>query len=243
MHLSRKMKLLILLIISSSVFFIYKENNQNNITYLALGDGYALGIDSYGRKDYGYSDYLKDELENEKKLNNYIKSFANSTMSIKNLYDDILINKEITLKNKKINIRRSLREAELVTISIGLNDLLYQLSITDHLTEYKLNKIIEEIDTSYEKLLKEIKKYYQYDIYVIGYYNINENNKDLQKAIQKLNQVLEKKEIIFIPIYDLFEQNPNYRSNPTSIYPNNLGYQAISNQIKNKYLLLKNKKT
>ena len=51
------------------IFIIYKTNHYNYFNYTALGDGYALGINSYGDQGYGYSDFLRDRLQKEKKLN------------------------------------------------------------------------------------------------------------------------------------------------------------------------------
>ena len=233
--LKKHLKLIIFVLVCLTIFTIYKNNNKNNWNYTALGDSFAIGIDSYGRVDYGYSDYIKDELKNKNKLNKYIKSFAEKDLSIESLNDALLFNKRITLNNKTFNIRETLRESKLVTLSIGLNDLLYKISLTNDKTDYKLNQIIEEINNSFNILIKEIKKYYQYDIYVIGYYNINPKDEYLEKAIKKLNKLYQNnQDIIFISTYDLFENNSNYQSNPNSIYPNQLGYKEVATQVINK---------
>ena len=61
-------KLIIFLLIIFVIFLIYKANHHNYFNYTSLGDGYALGISSYGEEDYGYSDFIKDRLQEEKKL-------------------------------------------------------------------------------------------------------------------------------------------------------------------------------
>ncbi len=230
--LKKHYKFFIFLLVCLVILLIYKNNNKNNLNYTALGDSFAVGEDSYGRIDYGYSDYLKDELIKQQKLNHYIKSFSQKTMSIELLYENIVTNKEITLKGKKYNLKQVLRESSILTLSIGLNDLIYQLSITNNLTDEKLKQIILEINDSFEKLITEIKKYYPYPIYVVGYYNIDPENELLSQAIQLLNQQYQKNsDVIFISTYDMFETNPQYRSNPDNIHPNRLGYQAIADKI------------
>ncbi len=237
----KHLKLIIFLLVCLAIFTIYKNNNKNNWNYTALGDSFVIGVDSYGRVDYGYSDYIKDELKNKDKLNKYIKSFSEKDLSIESLNDALLFNKRITLNNKTFNIRETLRESKLVTLSIGLNDLLYKLSITTEKTDYKLNQIIEEVSTSFNILIKEIRKYYPYDIYVIGYYNINPKDEYLKNAIQKLNNLYQNnKDIIFISTYELFENNSKYQSNPNSIYPNQSGYKAVANKVIDK--IFKNEK-
>ena len=169
-------KLFISILVCLLVFVIFKENNKNNQNYLSLGDGFALGKDSYGQVDYGYSDYLKDYLQENEYLNRYIKSFSEETMSIAELKSKIIVNKRINIGNQEINLKQALRESTILTLSIGLNDLIYQISIADNLTDNKLDKIITNIEKNFNSLIIELKKYYQYDIYVIGYYNINSTN-------------------------------------------------------------------
>ena len=74
MKLIKKYKFLIILIlVCTSIFFIYRKNDKNNINYTSLGDALAIGVDSFGRIDYGYSDYVKNFLKEQNKLNQYIK--------------------------------------------------------------------------------------------------------------------------------------------------------------------------
>lgn len=224
-------KLIITIIVILLIFLIFKLNNKNNQNYTSLGDGYSLGKNSYGQIDYGYSDYFKDYLSTNNYLNRYIKSFSVETMTINSLIDNISINKKIVLNNKEYNLKQTLRESTILTLSIGLNDLIYQMSLSEELTDSTIDKIISNIKKDYKKLIREIKKYYQYDIYIVGYYSVNTNNY-LNKGIRKLNNIYRNdKEVIYIDTYTLFESNKSYRSRSQSIYPNNKGYEAISRQI------------
>lgn len=230
--LKKHYKLIITILVIILIFLIFKINNQNNQSYLSLGDGFALGKDSYGQIDYGYSDYVKDYLQKNNYLNKYIKSFSEETMSITSLKEMIGTNKKINLNNHELNIRQTLRESTILTLSIGLNDLLYQLSISDNVTNNNIDIIINNIEKSFKELIIEIKKYYQYDIYVIGYYNIYDNNSPQNKGIIKLNDIFRKnKDVIYIDTYSIFKNNKSYRSRKQSIYPNRYGYQAISVEI------------
>lgn len=232
MKLIKKHKKLIMLILTIiSIFFIYKINNKNNINYTTIGDGFSVGIDSYGVIDYGYSDYIKDYLEKNNKLNRYIKSFSYQTISIETLYEQILSNKKLKLGEEEINIRKTLRETNILTLSIGLNDLLYQFNITKEQTPNSINSALKEIEKNFNNLIDEIKKYYPKEIYVMGYYNVILENEQLNKAIKRLNKIYEKNEnVIYVPTYKLFKNNPSFCSNPNSIYPNRIGYQAIANE-------------
>lgn len=225
-------KLIIFIIICLVIFLIFKLNNHHNITYLALGDSFALGKNAYGQIDYGYSDYVKDYLEKNDKLNKYIKTFSEEDASITTLYQNIVLNKKITLNNKEYNLKQSLRETNILTLSIGLNDLIYKLSITNNLNESSIDKIISEIAENFNKLITEIRKYYPKEIYVIGYYNIYPQSKLYELSIKKLNNIYKNnKDIIYIDTYELFEKNKLYLPNFINYHPSTHGYKAISNEI------------
>ena len=232
MKFSRKVKLLSLIILSLSVFFVYKYTNHNNINYTALGDGFAKGIDCYGREDYGYSDYIKDYLIEKNKLKIYNTSYQQEKMTINELLNTILTAKKMEDKHTNMNIVHILRDSDYITISIGINDLLYKLSLTSDYTDENLDIIIKEIDTSFDELIKEIKKIYNREIYVIGYYNPTTSNQFIQKAIKKLNNIYKtNKNVTYISTYIISENKNVFLPNPDSYYPNYKGYQAISNKI------------
>lgn len=233
MKLIKKYKVLIIFIlVCTSIFFIYKRNDKNNINYTSLGDALAIGVDSFGRVDYGYSDYVKDFLKEKDKLNQYIKSFSDENMSIEKLYEYILINKKIKLKNKEYNIRKTLRETEILTISVGLNDLIYNLNITNAKTEFKLDCIVSNITNEFNMLIKEIKKYYPGKIYIIGYYKSKMYSSLTNMGIDKLNKMYqENNDVIYISTDDILNYDKDSFSNPDSYYPNRIGYQKISQKI------------
>lgn len=232
MRLSRKIKLLILIIVSLSVFFIYKTTNHNNINYTTLGDSLSYGKDCYGQIDYGYSDYIKDYLKETNKLKKYSKDYTKENMTIDSLYNTLLSEQKVSNKATKNTLKMILRDSDYLTMTIGLNDLIYKLSLTSNFTDENLNVIIKEIDTSFDNLITEIRKVYNREIFIIGYYNVEKDNKYLSRAIKKLNNIYkENSEVIYISTTELTE-NPNvFLPNPTSYYPNYKGYQLISNKI------------
>ena len=215
-------KLILLLIIIISVVLISKINKNNNISYTSLGDGYAKGIDSYGETN-GYNKYVKQHLKKNNKLNNY-NSFSDKDMSINNLYTNILINKN--------NIKSTLRESEIVTLSIGLNDLRYKLSITNNINDYKLNKIINDINIDLNRLLIEISKYHKDKIYTIGYYYRDNNDIYLVKGIRRLNKLYKNNNnIVYIYNKKIQKHDKKYLVNPNNMYLNDEGYRLLGLKI------------
>lgn len=232
MKLSRKQKLLILIILCSSIFFIYKQTNNHNINYTVIGDGFAKGIDCYGRIDYGYGDYIKDYLEEKEKLMDYSNTYTDEKMTIDSLLTTIITDKKMYRNNKKNNIIHTLRETDILTLNIGINDLLFKLGLTSDFTEDNLDIIIKEIETSFSELITEIKKVYNREIYVIGYYSPPTHNEFIQRAVKRLNNLFKANEnVIYISTTIISENRNIFLSNPDSYYPNYKGYQAISTKI------------
>ena len=221
--MKRKMKKLILLIILiiPTIYIIYIFNNNHNINYTSLGDGYAQGINSYGIINYSYSDYLKDYLLDINKLGNYNNEFSYKNATINSLYNDIITNKHINNNN----LKQLLRNTDILTLSIGLNDLLFKLSIEDNIKK----DIYKEIKYEYDLLIKEINKYYHKDIYVIGYYATPKVN---HNYINELNKILKSnKKIIYINTAFINKNSNKYLLNSNNIYPNHQGYKEISNKL------------
>lgn len=214
-----------------SISLIYKGNNQKHVHYLSIGDGYSEGIDCYGRIDYGYSDYLKDKLQEKNQVKFYTNNFSDKNISIKVLQSNIINNQIIEVRKRKIALKEELQNANLLTLNVGLNDLIYSVTLESEMNPRKLDRIVEEIEQDFEELLKEIRKYYKKEIYVIGYPNYL-NDYYLSLGIRKFNNYLrEQKEIRYItPI-----NNPKYFLNPKSNYPTKEGYQAIARKIYKNY--------
>lgn len=230
MRLSKKTKLVILLLMSSSIIFIYKYTNHNNITYTDIGDSLSIGIDSYGKKTYSYSNYVKEYLKDTNKLKNYYNQYSLKEMTIEKLHYALLTNEKVKVDNKNKNIKQILHETDYLTISVGLNDILEKVEEPNDLKE--LNKTMKKIEKSFNMFIKELRKIYNRDIYIIGYYKQNINNKNYNKYIEKLNDIYKKnKEVIYISTDIISENKSVFLSNPSNYYPNYKGYQVISSKI------------
>lgn len=235
------LKLFLIIMISLSVYFIYNLKNTSTIIYTSLGDGFADGINSYGDKNYGYSNYVSDNLKKEESLNRSYLSFTSKDMTINDLRSLILLNHHDDNQN---NIRQVLRETDLLTISVGINDLIYKMNVENITTNHQKEKIITEIVDNLDITLQEITKYYQKNIYLIGYYNFYPQNSVERKMLESLNSKLEeycmKNNLIFVDNSNMDNSLSLYLDNPNSIYPNIDGYKKISDNIWSK--MLKNEK-
>lgn len=237
-------KKLVILFIIVLIISIYVSNIDREVYYLSLGDSIAEGLDPYGKIGYGYSDYVKDYLKEKNVLEFYTKKFSKSEYRTTDLIKDIEDNIEIVVDDKKITIKNALMNADLITLSIGSNDLFYKLGInsynfnienTNALYEY-IDQIMEDI----ERLIILMQKYCKEDIIVIGYYNPLSNKvSTLTRKLEpifiyandKLKNLTQKYNLYFVDIYQIFKENPEYLPNPLDEHPSLLGYEVISKEI------------
>lgn len=228
-------------------FLIYLFFSDNRINYVVLGDSVAAGVNPYGEVGYSYSDYIKDYLKEKGQLKEYIKDYAVSGYTTKDVLEDLHNNKEIEIDGNKINIRHALREADLVTISIGANDFMKGLTIKNldlSNSDYyknKIDSIISDIDT----VLTEVSKYAKNDVIVVGYYNpfnilfsSYESSLDeiFNYADLKYSKTCSNHGFKYVSVYSLFKENSDFLPNPFDIHPNLKGYSAIANLIIKEHL-------
>ncbi len=236
--------LILSLFITAAVFFIYLFTVDHKINYIALGDSLAAGQNPYGEISYGYSDLVANYLRRNKLLDFYTKDFAESGDKIEDLKKKLENNQMITVDGKDYHIKTALREADLVTISIGANDFIKHFSLTnlnfDQLTSEKLKQYVDEVLDQLDPLFQELKKYAKKKVLVIGYYNplprITEHYTSLMKELfdyadQGYFDICHKYDFQYIPLYQKFKGHNDYLPNPIDIHPNLDGYQIIANQI------------
>lgn len=238
-------RLIVIGFIFLSIFFIYRKvtSTHDTINYIALGDSISEGMNSYGKVDYGFPDYISDYLKEEGKLGFYTKSFSKSGYTTQDLVNDIEENKMIEENDDRVYITSALRDSNLVTLSIGANNFIRRLNFNNLPSKLEdlssSKKEIDQIAIDLEKLIILIKKYAKEDIILIGYYNplpmLTTYKKEIDELVQYANQkykeVSEKQKITYIDIFDLFEQHPGFLPNPLDIHPNIKGYEAISKEI------------
>ena len=226
-------KYLLFLVIVLSVFLIYHFFPEKKINYIALGDSVAAGQNPYGEIGKSYADYLYEQLKEEDKVKYFSKKYSVSGYETVDIINEIIRNSDI---------KRDLRESDLVTISIGANDFLNSFDIKNInlLDEASYYQKVDEILPRLDSCIKEIRKYAKNDLYIIGYYNpfpalfdMKEEWVDqLFQYVDKTYQELAKKyDAIYLSNYEIFKQNKNYLPNPMDIHPNLDGYKAIANQI------------
>ena len=230
-------KTIIISLITLTIFLIYLCNIDKKVYYLVLGDSFAKGEGSNGKIVKGYGINIKNYLKEKGILETYIDKFAENGKRTTDLINDINSNKTIEINKKQIKIQNALIKADLVTLSIGANDILNKINIEQVIEYNQIYNYIDDLNKDLEKLLKLIREYCKEDIILIGYYNPYPylNNKKTNDIFDYLNQkykkTAKKYNIYYLEIDDIFKENPNFLPNENDIHPSEEAYKAISKQI------------
>ena len=128
--MKRRYKLLIGFIITAIILLIiFFITRDRKVYYLSLGDSLAAGQTPNNTIEESYGDYIQEYLKDKEVLEFYTKDFSKSGYRSIDLLNDLKENKEIKVNGKNITIKNALIKADLVTVSIGANDLFYKLNI------------------------------------------------------------------------------------------------------------------
>lgn len=229
MKILKKLFLFIIFLLTLLIGLYIKDDK---IYYISLGDEISLGINPNNYESNGYSDYIKEYLEKNKKLKFYTKKFSEQDLRITDLINKIEDNKSIIINEKNLNIKNALNKADLITLSVGFNEILYKYS--SNTNNSYLYDYIDECMKDMKTLLKLIKKYNNKTIFVLGYYNPTSDNK-LDKYIiyanDKLIKICAEEKVNYVNLYDIFKNNQNLIYNINNSYPNRDGHVLIANKI------------
>lgn len=217
-------KILTIIIVLLAVFLIYLGFKDKEIYYFSMGDSLANGINSYNAKDYSYADYVKDSLE-IKKYESFTNNNKRSIDFVKDIEDNIKINGK--------NIQNILIKADIITLSVGMNDLFSNVTFNNDFSVNDLYMKFEEVMVDLENLFKLLRTYSKEDIIYIGIYNcLKENSLDefFIYANEQLKKLCDNYKITYLDIYNEFNDS-TYFDNPNSYFPNKAGYKLISSKI------------
>lgn len=218
-----KKKLILITLIGgilSIIIYVFTQNNE--ITIMSIGDGLSSGETPYGIEGYSFNDYLKEDYLTTHKLNNYIE-YASRNKTIKELIYEIKENKEITLKNEKIEIKQAINKADILTIAIGMDELAN-------------NKITSKIKNEYlhdlEELFSMINLLNKNKVVIISLYTWGKNDLlTIEKLNASVRDIALTNNFEFVDINKIL-MNEEYFFQKNSYYINYLGHKRIYEEIK-----------
>lgn len=231
---------------SASALGMIEAKQMDKLNVVALGDSLAAGQTPYKTKEKGYADYFADMLKKGDRLQSFDKRYATSGYTSEQVLQDILNNVK---KDEEGNpdtqgIQERIKQANMITLSIGANDVLSQLSPDLQLAPDKFMEIYAKMGGNIAKILAKIKELNaKAQLCLIGYYNPFpplplEQQKKLLDMLEQVNQAIKKAaeqfNATFVPTAEIIAQNKGFLPNPSDIHLSAEGYQAIANAIWNK---------
>lgn len=206
-------KILLIIIIFVLVFLIYYLNMDKKKYIFSLGDYIVLG-----KGNNNFQSYLDNYYGN--KIKDNVVFGNDGDYRIIDLINDIKNNKTFIYNANEYTINNCLVKADLIIISIGINDLRFN--------NYNNNyDYIDEVMKDLDYLLKLIRGYSKEKIYIFNYFNLNDEDQ-LSYVNNKLEKIINKFDIKIIDI-----------SNIKSLYLMESDYNNISDIIIENFTKLK----
>lgn len=206
--------------ILSIIIYFFTQNNE--LTIMSIGDGLSSGETPYGIEGYSFNDYLKEDYLTKHNLKDYIE-YAIPNKTIKELIYEIKENKEINLKSKKIEIKQAINKADILTIAIGMDELV-NVKIT--------NQIKNEYLHDLEELLSMIKVLNQKKVVIISLYTWGKNDLlTIEKLNASIRDISLSNSFLFIDINKIL-MDKEYYLTTDSYYINYIGHKRIYEEIK-----------
>lgn len=143
------------------VFVIYLTTLDKKVYYLNLGDEIAIA-------DFNYGEQIKDYIKSKDKLEKYVSEFVEEDARTTDLIRSIEDNKKVFSNGSNIALKNALIKADLVTLSIGSNDIYYKITTSSPRESYEY---MDQILVDLEKLFSLMREYCKEDIIMINYYN------------------------------------------------------------------------
>lgn len=209
--------------------------------YIPLGDSIAAGQTPNRAIDTGYTDLIALKLAQQNNLQFYSKELTFPGYKVEN----------VIARMAEQDAKKLLKNATIVTISAGANDLLQlvqhnpksgTLSFSQVTADFALNNVRKNYDT----LLKEVQKLApNAKIYIIGYYfpypHVHAKEKvGTTKQLQTLNTILERQAkkygATYIEVDQAFAKHAKkYVPNSADVHPTMEGYLVMANAFLQQY--------
>ena len=139
-----------------SCYLIYNITEKKEKYCLVLGDSISDNI------------YLKEN----SLLTKYNNLYVNKDYRIIDILNILKYNEEKEANNKNISIHQLLRKADIIILSIGMNDIYSKLNDNPKNIYTYINNMVINM----EKIFKEINRYDTEQVIILGYYNITSKN-------------------------------------------------------------------
>lgn len=229
-------KILVLFVLILIVFLIYLTTIDNKVYYLSIGDYITTGLDN----NYTWNKEIVNELKRRHKFEVYVNEFSNPNLRTTDLIYQINNNEKRTVGEKQKSIKNALIKADVVTLTVGMNDFLYKVNMdVEDIAMEELYDYVDEMMDDNDKLLSLIREYCKEDIFITNYYVPRELSSDkalkmVYYANKKLNDIASEYNINVIDLKE-YPKNSSYFKEDTAYFSAS-GEQEIANDMKEKIM-------
>lgn len=237
---------------------VQAEDESKLLNYVALGDSLAAGMNEKGEIGLGYADLLAKNYQDKKSQIIFNKGFAYPGYTTADVLKDIEENvtKPIYdlngVSKKSLSIQEAIDQADLITLSVGANDILKNVKRSES-GEFSFDtagiiKSIQDVAANYKKIFDSIYKINpEVDMIVMGLYNpfpyIEDPaiQKQLNMLVTTLNNsmksIVENNGGLFSEVAAQIATDANtYLPNPKNIHLSGAGYQVVADEMMTDYL-------
>ncbi|MDM5197786.1 GDSL-type esterase/lipase family protein [Fictibacillus enclensis] len=201
-----------------------QDSSGKTLQIAAIGDSLTRGTGDPDGK--GYIGYLKEELAKTTK-----KEIELTNSAIKG-QTSVQLLKQI----QQPQIQRQIKNADVILLTIGGNDLFRGGQALEELESKNINKTEDVYLSNLKAIYREIRTLNKNGIiYHVGLYNPfsdMQDSKTTSSIVRKwnydsANAAAAQPNIIYVPTFDLFELNVNDYLYSDHFHPNKQGYQLI----------------
>ncbi len=218
-------KILLIILIFLSCYIVYNVTNDDDIYCLAIGDFLAKGVNNYNHVDGGFFESVVSYLDMQKRLEGSDNSFTKKDMRITDLIRMIDYSEEMVIDKKRVSINNMLHKADIILVSVGMNELYYKLFSNNDNLYYYASQMLDDM----HELFDRINRYNNRKVLVMGYYNVTSSNQDIFNYLNiRLEEMALEEGFVFIDLDDVMDNKDKYFDNEMNFYPNSAGYERIS---------------
>ncbi|PKG25401.1 GDSL-type esterase/lipase family protein [Niallia nealsonii] len=203
-------------------------NKKDGIQLLALGDSLTRGTgDDTGK---GYVGYLKESIEKE----------SNQKITLSNYGIKGLTSAQLAKQIKETEIKRKANHADILFITIGGNDLFQGGETLKHYNKQAISALSRSYTANLKSMLSTLRSVNKdAPIYLIGLYNpFNdlENSSITSGIVRNWNNETAEicaafANVIYVPTYDIFQQNIQSFLYSDHFHPNAKGYRLMAERV------------
>lgn len=223
--------IIVLLCIIFTIFFIYLTTLDRKVYYLSIGDYIITGMD----EKFTWNQKIVNELKKKKKFEVYINEFSNMNLRTTDLIYQIKNNEKKMVNGEEKSIKNALIKADLVTLSIGMNDFLYKMNLdVEEFSMEELYDYVDEMSEDTDILLRLLREYCKEDIMMTNYYvprnmNSDKANKMIYYANKRLESMAEAYQIEIIDL-STYTVNSSYFDHDTALLSDK-GEEELGNEV------------